>query len=82
MKISLSEKNKEMPGRLPLEASEGRRWIPKPLSARRRTDFPIVAIGASAGGLDACKKLLDALPASSGMAPVSYTHLDVYKRQL
>ena len=76
MKIALSEKNKEMPGRLPLEVSEGRRWIPKPLSARRRTDFPIVAIGASAGGLDACKKLLDALPASSGMAFILVQHLD------
>src|SRR5208282_5396094 len=34
------------------------------------------AIGASAGGLDACRKLLDALPARSGMAFVIVQHLD------
>ena len=38
--------------------------------------FPIVAIGASAGGLDACKKLLNALPAGAGMAFVIVQHLD------
>ena len=39
-------------------------------------EFPIVAIGASAGGLDACRKLLDALPATSGMAFIIVQHLD------
>ena len=44
---------------------------------RQRTeDFPIVAIGASAGGLDACRKLLDALPAMNGMAFILVQHLD------
>ena len=38
--------------------------------------FPVVAIGASAGGLDACRKLLRALPAASGMAFVLVQHLD------
>jgi two-component system, chemotaxis family, CheB/CheR fusion protein len=52
------------------------RWIRKPLSASRRRDFPIVAIGASAGGLDACRKLLDALPAGNGMAFIIVQHLD------
>jgi two-component system CheB/CheR fusion protein len=56
--------------------SERRRWISKSLSASRRADFPIVAIGASAGGLDACKKLLDALPANNGMAFLLVQHLD------
>ncbi len=39
-------------------------------------DFPIVGIGASAGGLDACKKLVMALPAETGMAFILIQHLD------
>ena len=39
-------------------------------------DFAVVAIGASAGGLDACGKFLSALPASSGMAYIVVQHLD------
>ena len=35
-----------------------------------------MAIGASAGGLDACRKLLDALPAKNGMAFIIVQHLD------
>src|SRR5580704_18099053 len=38
--------------------------------------FPIVGIGASAGGLDAFSKLLDELPGDSGMAFVLVQHLD------
>src|SRR5579862_578932 len=56
--------------------AERPRWIRKPLSASRHADFPIVAIGASAGGLDACRKLLDALPAANGMAFIIVQHLD------
>ena len=56
--------------------AERPRWIRKPLSATRRADFPVVAIGASAGGLDACRKLLDALPAGNGMAFIIVQHLD------
>ena len=51
----------------------------KPAKARRGrppTDFPIVAIGASAGGLDACTRLIDTLPASTGMAFILVQHLD------
>ena len=40
------------------------------------TDFPVVAIGASAGGLDACRKFLDALPDQTGMAFILVQHLD------
>jgi two-component system CheB/CheR fusion protein len=36
--------------------------------ARGLPDFPIVAIGASAGGLDACRKFLAVLPPDNGMA--------------
>jgi two-component system CheB/CheR fusion protein len=39
-------------------------------------DFLVVAIGASAGGLDACRKFLAALPAASGHAFILVQHLD------
>jgi len=39
-------------------------------------NFPIVGIGASAGGLDACKKFVAALPAHNGMAFILVQHLD------
>src|ERR1700733_2367385 len=39
-------------------------------------DFPVVGIGASAGGLDACRKLLGALPSDNGMAFILVQHLD------
>ena len=39
-------------------------------------NFPIVGIGASAGGLDAFKSLLKAIPENSGMAYVLVQHLD------
>ncbi|HET6605055.1 MAG TPA: chemotaxis protein CheB [Rhodopila sp.] len=39
-------------------------------------DFPVVAIGASAGGLEACRNFLSALPAGNGMAFVLVQHLD------
>jgi len=38
--------------------------------------FAVVGIGASAGGLDACRKFLTALPADSGMAFILVQHLD------
>ncbi len=38
--------------------------------------FPVVAIGASAGGLDACRKFLGGLPPHSGMAFILVQHLD------
>ena len=38
--------------------------------------FRVVAIGASAGGLEACAKLLEALPAPTGMAFILVQHLD------
>lgn len=39
-------------------------------------NFPIVGIGASAGGLEAFKLLLKAIPGDSGMAYVLVQHLD------
>ena len=51
---------------------------PKPVKSRGvpAADFPIVAIGASAGGLDACTRLISALPARTGMAFILVQHLD------
>jgi two-component system CheB/CheR fusion protein len=40
------------------------------------SDFPIVGLGASAGGLDAFRKLLEVLPPKGGMAYVLIQHLD------
>lgn len=39
-------------------------------------DFLVVGIGASAGGLEACRKLMDVLPENNGMAFVLVQHLD------
>ena len=38
--------------------------------------FPIIGVGASAGGLEACTELLHALPKDNGMAFVFVQHLD------
>jgi two-component system, chemotaxis family, CheB/CheR fusion protein len=43
---------------------------------RRRCNFPVVGLGASAGGLDAFRRLLAALPAGTGMAFILIQHLD------
>ena len=45
-------------------------------SPPRGKPFPIVGIGASAGGLEAFRQLLAALPSKTGMAFVLVQHLD------
>jgi two-component system CheB/CheR fusion protein len=45
-------------------------------SKERPKSFPIVAIGASAGGLNAVTELLENLPANTGMAYIYVQHLD------
>jgi two-component system CheB/CheR fusion protein len=45
------------------------------LAPRESLSFPIVAIGASAGGLEAIMALLNALPVDTGMAFVVVQHL-------
>ena len=47
-----------------------------PAEASRGTSFPIVGIGASAGGLEAFSQLLRELPPDTGMAFVLIQHLD------
>src|SRR5665647_605092 len=41
-----------------------------------KTNFPIVGIGASAGGLEALESFFENLPIDSGMAFVVIQHLD------
>ena len=43
---------------------------------QRSRPFPVVGIGASAGGLEAFRELLDHLPVDTGMAFVFIQHLD------
>src|SRR6058998_3755805 len=45
-------------------------------SPPRGNPFPIVGIGASAGGLEAFLELISALPVDTGMAFVLVQHLD------
>lgn len=47
-----------------------------PLTEATHTPFPIVGIGASAGGLEAFIQLLTHLPSTTGMAYVFVQHLD------
>lgn len=54
---------------------KGKLEIDKTLSKSANL-FPVVGIGASAGGLDAFKKLLRGIPEDSGMAYVLVQHLD------
>ncbi|MDQ8698143.1 chemotaxis protein CheB [Hyphomicrobium sp. LHD-15] len=49
---------------------------PKLGGADRTPTFPIVGLGASAGGLDAFQRFFDAVPGTSGMAYVLIQHLD------
>ncbi len=49
---------------------------PPAVQTVRRRVFPIVGIGASAGGLEAVIQLLQHLPPTTGMAFVVIQHLD------
>ncbi len=48
--------------------------MPGPQSTDRLR-FPVIGIGASAGGLEACRHLVEALPADSGMGFILVQHL-------
>jgi two-component system CheB/CheR fusion protein len=61
----------------PAEAARPRHAAARRVAAPRPPDdFPVVGIGASAGGLEALIKLFDALPADTGMGFVLIQHLD------
>src|SRR5437660_11257748 len=53
-----------------------RRSPPRRGSALGHDNFPVVGLGASAGGLDAARRLLTGLPPSTGMAFILIQHLD------
>jgi two-component system, chemotaxis family, CheB/CheR fusion protein len=57
-----------------MKKSKPKSAISKPLPASRNL-FPIVAIGASAGGLEAMMELLKYLPPNTGMAFIYVQHL-------
>jgi two-component system chemotaxis response regulator CheB len=48
----------------------------------KMTDFPVVCIGGSAGGLDAYTRLLPHIPADLGVAVVIVNHLRIVATQL
>lgn len=61
-----------------VDASEkkGSRPAPSVQSPQKVYSFPVVGIGASAGGLEAFKELITGLPERAGMAYVLVPHLD------
>ena len=70
-----------MTGQSPRQAEAARpprrrRSSPRRGSPLGRDSFPVVGLGASAGGLDAFRRLLAALPAGTGMAFILIQHLD------
>jgi len=70
-----------MPGHTLLKTNSGQRRFSRRSVATRAPPrapggFLVVGLGSSAGGLDACRKLVAALPANSGMAFVLVQHLD------
>jgi len=77
-KTSPPERGKKTPAKTSApEARSGREpGDPQPPS------FPVVAVGASAGGLEAFRELFAALPATTGMAFVLIQHLDPRHKSL
>jgi two-component system CheB/CheR fusion protein len=70
-----TEKTKKRPGKT--GRRNGAPAVPRPKPASPSADiFPIVGIGASAGGLEAFTSLLTHLPRNPGMAFVLVQHLD------
>ncbi len=65
-KLPYFDKKKAIPSKTPST----------PLMVKKEKKFPIVAIGASVGGLDAVSMLLKNLPADTGMAFIYVQHLN------
>ncbi len=63
--------------KIPVKSTtSGKSTIPaKPTVAGKPKPFPIVAIGASAGGLEAISNLLEQIPSDLGMAYIVIQHL-------
>jgi len=71
-------KMKASPARSPKTPAQVIR--PKAAVVALNAAFPIVGIGASAGGLEALEQFLKNVPAGSGMAFVIVQHLDPTRR--
>ena len=69
---------KDLPDALPEDPSDD---APEP-HAFGGLSFPVVGIGASAGGLEAYRQLIEELPTDTGMAFVLVQHLDPQHRSL
>src|SRR5690349_6209174 len=60
----------------PTRGTTGPAATPTPRIARSEPSFPIVGVGASAGGLEALEQFLRRMPEPCGMAFVIVVHLD------
>jgi chemotaxis response regulator CheB len=67
---------KRAPTKRKLEPGRSRKVAARRTVRAPRAPFPIVGIGASAGGLEAFTQLLSALSPDTGMAFVLVQHLD------
>jgi two-component system CheB/CheR fusion protein len=65
-----------MPPAKPPVQNGGHSAVPAKAPITPEEGFPVVGIGASAGGLVACRRLLDAMPDGQGMAFILVQHLD------
>jgi two-component system, chemotaxis family, CheB/CheR fusion protein len=70
------------PTKNPAARAKGRPSVAGISSGATRPQFPVVGIGASAGGLEACTALLRALPVHPGMAFVVVQHLDPHHESI
>ena len=76
-------KKEKRQAKTPASPAKGRlRVRAKSSGATSRPPFPVVGIGASAGGLEACTALLKALPVNPGMAFVVVQHLDPHHESI
>ncbi len=76
-------RKEKRPTRTSASRAKGRLDIARKSSgATSRPQFPVVGIGASAGGLEACTALLKALPVNPGMAFVLVQHLDPHHESI
>jgi len=70
--------SRRQPAKAAARASSAARAIPK----TKEDSFPIVAIGMSAGGLEAATQFLNAMPPDSGAGFVIVQHLEPRRKSL
>ncbi len=75
-------KLRRAPGAARAERRPARAAVDETQSAQPGASFPIVGLGASAGGLEALEQFLSRVPADSGMAFVVVQHLDPTRKGL